>query len=157
MIVARRDFLRAGTMLSLSAVIPMQGVVSVLAMQDATDRGAFKIPVEALPDERLTQENFGRHLYSTFRIVTSPFTSIDLQLIDVKDGNSASASAKQAGKKAERESFSVIFLGPRRVSLESKTYTFTHDQMGTFDLFISPVDDTKKQRTYQAVFSRFRS
>lgn len=142
-------------MLSLSAVIPVQSVVSVLAMQDGTDRGAFKIPAEALSDERLTQENFAKYLYSTFRIETSPFTSIVLQLIDVKDGNSA--STKQAGKKTERESFSVIFLGPRRVSLESKTYTFTHDQMGTFDLFITPVDSRKKQRTYQAVFSRFRS
>ena len=155
MIVARRDFLRAGTMLSFSAVIPMQSVVSVLAMQDGTDQGAFKIPAEAQSDERLTQENFARHLYSTFRIETSPFTAIDLQLIEVKDGNSA--SAKQAAKKAERESFSVLFRGPRRVSLESRTYTFKHDQMGTFDLFISPVDDRKKQRTYQAVFSRFRS
>jgi hypothetical protein len=142
-------------MLSLSAVIPMQSVVSVLAMQDGTDQGPFKIPAEAQPDERLTQDNFAKYLYSTFRIETSPFTSINLQLIEVKDGNSA--SAKLAGKTAERESFSVLFLGPRNVSLESKTYTFTHDQLGTFVLFISPVDARKKKRTYQAVFSRFRS
>jgi hypothetical protein len=155
MAVPRRVFLKAGTILSLSAVIPLQSVVSVFGQQAGTEQeGLFKIPEDSHVDERLTKENFSRYLYSTFRIHTSPFTSINLQLIDVTQPDKSSTKHATA---ATLDSFSILFRGPRNISLESRTYRITHDQMGTFDLFISPVDDRKKQRVYQAVFNRFRS
>lgn len=143
-------------MVSLSAVIPLQGVVSVLGKQVGSGQeGLFKIPADIQVDERLTQENFSKYLYSTFRIHTSPLTAINLQLIDVKQSDPA--STKRTKMAAKLDSFSVLFRGPRNISLESMTYRITHDQMGTFDLFISPVNDRKTQRVYQAVFNRFRS
>jgi hypothetical protein len=144
-------------MVSLSAVIPLKSVVSVFGQQQAGSEqmGLFKVPAESQADERLTEENFSRYLYSRFRIYTSPLTAINLDLIDVKHWDSA--STKQPANAARLDSFSILFRGPRNIALESKIYRITHDQMGTFDLFISPVNDRKKQRLYQAVFNRFKS
>ena len=156
MAVSRRKFLKAGTMVSLSAVIPLKSVVSVFGQQSGTDQqGLFKVPDEIQADERLTEETFSRYLNSTFRINTSPLTEINLELINVKHWDST--SSEHAANAAKLDSFSVLFRGPRRTALESKTYRISHDQMGTFDLFISPVNDRKKERLYQAVFNRFRS
>lgn len=156
MAVSRRKFLKAGTMVSLSAVIPLKSVVSVFGQQaGAEPDGLFKVPAESQADERLTEENFSRYLYSKFLIYTSPLTAISLQLIDVKRRDPTSTTHE--AKAPKLDSFSVLFRGPRRTALESRTYRITHDQMGTFDLFISPVNDRKKERLYEAVFNRFQS
>jgi hypothetical protein len=154
--VSRRKFLKAGTMVSLSAVIPLKSVVSVFGPQAGTDQeGLFKVPAESQADERLTEETFSRYLNTKFFIYTSPLTAISLELIQVKTWDPT--STEKAAKAATLDSFSVLFRGPRKTALESRTYRITHDQMGTFDLFISPVNDRKKERLYQAVFNRFQS
>ena len=156
MAVSRRKFLKAGTVVSLSAVIPLKSVISVLGQQTGIDgQGLFKVPAESQADDRLTEENFSRYLYSKFLIYTSPLTAIGLELIQVKQWEPT--SAKQAAQAAKLDSFSVLFRGPRKTALESRTYRITHEQMGTFDLFISPVNDRKKKQLYQAVFNRLRS
>jgi len=133
----------------------MQGIISVFAQEpDAGQRGQFKVPPEIRPDERLTEENFSRYLYSEFRFSTSPFTAVSLQLVNVKRWEAPDTPQVQETK---LDSFSVLFKGPRKTALESKTYQVTHDRMGTFELFISPVNERKKQRIYQAVFTRFSS
>jgi len=153
--VSRRKFLKAGTMVSLSAVIPLKSVVSVLGQQAGTERPELcKVPAESQADESLTEEVFSRYLDSKFLIYTSPLTAISLQLINVKHLDST--STRHTARATKLDSFSILFRGPRRTVLESKSYRITHDQMGTFDLFISPVNDSKKQRLYEAVFNRFQ-
>jgi len=143
-------------MVSLSAVIPLNNVLRVFGQQAGTEQmGLFKVPEGSQLDDRLTEENFSRYVYTKFRIYTSPLTAINLELINVKRWDPT--STEHAARAAKLDSFSVLFRGPRRTALESRTYRITHDQMGTFDLFISPVNDRKKQRLYQAVFNRFRS
>jgi hypothetical protein len=154
--VSRRRFLKAGTMVSLSAVIPLKSVISVLGQQAGADRqGFFKVPDESQADERLTEETFSRYLNTKFLFYTSPLTAIGLELIQVKQWDPT--STEKSANAAKLDSFSVLFRGPRKTALESRTYRITHDQMGTFDLFISPVNDPKKVRLYQAVFNRLRS
>ena len=155
MTVKRRQFLSTGTLVGLSAVFPRLGIISVFAQQpDAGQHEHFKVPPEIQPDERLTEENFSRYLYSEFRFSTSPFTAVSLQLVNVKRWE---ASDTPQAQKTKLDSFSVLFKGPRKTALESKIYQVNHLWMGTFELFISPVDDRKKQRIYQAVFNRFQS
>jgi hypothetical protein len=154
--VSRREFLKTGTMVSLSAVIPLNSVVSVFGQASGSEQmGLFKVPAESQADERLTEENFSRYLNSRFRVYTSPLTAINLELINVKHLDST--STKHAAKTAKLDSFSVLFRGPRTTALESRTYRINHDQMGTFEVFISPVNDRKKERLYEAVFNRLRS
>ena len=154
--VSRRSFLKAGTMVSLAAVIPLNCIVNVFGQQAGpAQEGLFKIPAESQADERLTEETFSRYLNTKFLIYTSPLTAIGLELIEVKQWDAT--STKKAETAAKLDSFSVLFRGPRKTALESRTYRISHDQIGTFDLFISPVNDRKKERLYQAVFNRFRS
>ena len=153
--VTRRQFLSTGTLVGLSAVFPTDGIISVFAQQpDAGQHEHFKVPPEIQPDERLTEENFSRYLNSDFRFSTSPFTAVSLQLVNVKRWE---ASDTPQAQKTKLDSFSVLFKGPQKPALESNVYQVTHDGMGTFELFISPVNDRKKQRIYQAVFTRFSS
>ncbi len=144
-------------MVSLSAMVPLNSVVSAFGKQDDTPHqsGLFKVPTEAQTDDRFTEENFSRYLNTNFLIYTTPLTGIRLQLVSVM--RFEVDSKKVEAKHAKLDSFSVLFRGPRKAPLESKIYRISHDQMGTFDLFISPVNDSKKERTYQAVFNRFQS
>jgi hypothetical protein len=151
--VSRREFLKTGTMISVSVIIPLESVVSVFGQQAGSNQGGlFKVPIESRIDPRLTEETFSRHLYSTFRIYTSLLTGINLQLVNVKRRETTST---KHDRPAKVDSFSVLFRGPQKSALESMTYRITHDQMGTFDLFISAVNDHKNERLYEAVFNRF--
>jgi len=137
-------------------VVPLNSVVSALGKQEESSRPKelFKVPSEAQADERLTEDNFSRHLYSSFLIYTSPLTAIRLQMVKVKHRDAD--SKKIASKHVKIDSFSVLFRGPRDTPLESRIYRVVHDQFGTFDLFISPVNDSIKGRTYEAVFNRIQ-
>lgn len=168
MVVSRRKFLQAGTLVGLAAVIPNTSVASAFGQQaGANQEGLFKVPVESQIDHSnsLNEETFSRYLNTEFRIYTSPLTAINLELVKVKrwEASSDEKADKQAAvttrsaKTPEVDCFSVIFRGPRRIALASGTYRITHAQMGTFDLFISPVNDRKQERLYQAVFNRLRS
>lgn len=152
MTVSRRKFLKTGTMVGLAAVIPMK---SAFAQTEAGKQELFKVPAESqadLLDRFLNEETFSLYVNTRFRVHTSPFTAINLELINVKRWEQSS-KAPSAGS-AKLDCFSVVFRGPRNVVLESRTYRVDHDQMGSFDLFIAPVDDHKKLRRYQAVFNR---
>lgn len=156
MTVSRRKFVKAGAMMGLSGVAALRGA-SVFGQQAAVERpGLFTIPDGNQHAEiDLSEETFSRYVNTKFRIYTSPLTAIDLELIKVsrREPPSSEKAAKSA-KTPKLDCFSVVFRGPRKQALESRTYRVEHDQMGAFDLFITPVDDHKKQRRYQAVFNR---
>jgi len=161
---SRRKFLKAGTLAGLSAVIPIKSLARTLGQQASADQAELhKVPVESQADQltSFNEETFSQHLNTEFRIYTSPLTAINLELINVKRWEAASdkkaAVASNSAKTQQVDCFSVTFRGPRRIALISGTYKFVHAQMGTFELFISPVNDSKKERLYQAVFNRLRS
>jgi hypothetical protein len=154
MTVSRRKFLKAGTMLSLSAVIPLK---SAFAQQQSAERNElFKVPDDLQADQfdRFTEESFSRYLNTQFRVYTSPLTAVSFELIKVKRWERS--PDEKSAHNTKLDCFSVVFRGPRNVALESGTYKVEHDQMGTFELFISPVDERKKQRRYQAVFNHLQ-
>jgi len=152
MTVSRRKFLKTGAMVSLAAVIPAK---SAFARQPGVgQQELFRIPAgsHADPLDILTEETFSWYVNTKFRVYTSPLTVINLELIKVKRWERP--SQPNPANAAQLDCFSVVFRGPRNVALESRTYRVEHDQMGSFDIFISPVDDRKKLRRYQAVFNR---
>lgn len=158
MTFSRRKFVKTGTMMGLSAFATLKGAASVFGQQEAVERpGLFKIPDEGRAEiDRLSEETFSRYISTNFRIYTSPLTAINLELIKVSRRESSPPDPEKQPKTPEMDCFSVVFRGPRNLALESRTYRVEHDQMGSFDLFITPVDDHKKQRRYQAVFNRVK-
>ena len=158
MTVSRRKFVKAGAMMGLSAAAALKGATTVFGQQaDGARSGLFRIPDDSQAEiYRLSEDTFSRYIGTTFRIRTSPFTAINLELIKVTRRELSPSDSEKAAKTPEVDCFSVVFRGPRKLPLESRTYRIEHDQMGAFDLFIAPVDDHKKQRHYQAVFNRVK-
>ena len=156
MTVSRRKFVKAGAMMGLS-VVALRSGGSVFGQQSTVEQGGlFQIPAETQAEiQRFSEVVFSQYISTKFRIYTSPLTAVDLELIKVsrRESPSSDQPAKSA-KTPKLDCFSVVFRGPRNRPLESSTYRVVHDQMGTFYLFITPVDDHKKQRRYQAVFNR---
>jgi hypothetical protein len=158
MIESRREFLYAGTRASLFTIIGLRSVVSVIAQQAEADKqGLFGIPIESQTDplNSLTEEILSGYLNTRFQVHTSSATTITLELIKVT-GWQPTSPAKSANV-PNLDCFSALFRGPRRKALASGTYRLTHDQLGDFELFMTPVNDHTKQQVYEAVFNRLRS
>ena len=158
MTVSRRKFVKVGAMMGLSGITALKGAARVFGQQQsAAQEGLFTVPVSQAELVPLTEMTFNAHIGTRFRIYTTPLTAISLELIKVtrRPAPSKDRSVNERSAKTPNiECFSVVFRGPRKIALESKTYRVQHDQMGAFDVFIAPVDDHKKQRRYEAVFNR---
>ena len=98
----------------------------------------------------LTEQEFSRHLNSTFNI---KFVDGDLplQLVEV------SAYRPQEHEEQGLERFSAVFNGPEGLLLPQGTYRLTHDQMGDVDLFLVPVSSNQRTHQYEAVFNYYKS
>lgn len=150
MSLSRRVFLRAASVLGLSAVIP-GGLKSIAFGQQAGASSAgFQIPAEAL-ESRLAQidrETFAQTLNTTYRFVVDG-RKIKMSLIRVIDLRAA--GVKENGG----ESFSLIFRGPFEGALPQGTYSVKHDRFGKISLFIVPGDKTGADGLhYEATFNR---
>ncbi|MFY9607463.1 MAG: twin-arginine translocation signal domain-containing protein [Blastocatellia bacterium] len=153
MTVSRRNFVKTGAMMGISAVTMLKGVGRVFGQQqNAEQEGLFKVPVESQADYRLTEETFSQYINTKFRIQISPLNAVNLKLIKVR--RRQPPSHVKTAETVKLDCYSVVFRGPRGLVLESKTYQVEHDQIGAFELFIAPVNDHKNERRYEAVFNR---
>ena len=96
----------------------------------------------------LTEAEFSKHVNTKFRVAGDE--PIELELTDVK--GYLSKPNEQTGM----ERFSALFLGPADRFLAQKTYSFEHEQMGTFDIFLVPVSRDESGFRYEAVFNYFK-
>lgn len=94
--------------------------------------------------EVLTPAQFADSLNSTFRLRLDDSAAVEVTLIEV--------SEPKISRRQER--FSLIFRGPLDVFLPQQTYIAEHTTLGTFDLFIVPVDQEETGFLYQSVFNR---
>lgn len=96
-----------------------------------------------MPD-MLQKESFSPHLNSAFEIFPEGMDKVTVELVELTE------------KKAEyTEAFSVIFRGPADAVLNQGSHMFKHPKMGEIELFVTPVNHSKKDGVYyQAVFNR---
>ncbi len=96
----------------------------------------------------LTEKEFSQHVNTKFR-VTLDDSSVDLELVEVK--------GYRMGRQEEdgMERFSIYFQGPAEPQLPQHLYTFHHNEMGEFDLFIVPIGKNDAGFRYEAVFNFF--
>lgn len=97
---------------------------------------------------QLTEKEFSKHVNTKFRITTDE--PLELQLTQVK--GYLSKPDEQTGM----ERFSVFFEGPGERYLPQNTYSFEHDVMGSFELFLVPIARDEKCFQYEAVFNYFK-
>ena len=97
---------------------------------------------------QLTEAEFSKHVNTKFRVAIEP--PVELELTDVK------GYPIRESEESGMERFSVFFRGPNDRFLEQRTYSFEHDEMGTFDLFLVPVRQDQNGFRYEAVFNFYK-
>jgi hypothetical protein len=96
--------------------------------------------------EKLTAGSFSEILNKTFRLNLPETDILELELIKVED----------LGSTAKQERFSVLFRGPLERGVRQGSYSFEHDELGTFDLFIVPISRQEDGLVYEAAFNRIK-
>ena len=103
--------------------------------------------------DQLSAARFAELVQTKFQVSVEPGLVVSLELVTVtapRPENEGRVSAP-SGK---FESFSLLFDGPADQPLGQRTYRFTHEHLGSFDLFIVPVGTDRNARQYEAVFNR---
>jgi hypothetical protein len=77
--------------------------------------------------------------------------SAELRLLSVSDLAGAAVQPSLAGSE---DAFALAFSGPLDRALEAGTHTLHHADLGTFELFVSPVEQPRSDRRYEAVVDR---
>lgn len=149
MALSRRKFLKAGTLVILSAGVPLK----VVAGKSPDPLGSNLLSRSPLDDARsLTLAAFSAQLNTAFRVAAEGSKALSLELIEVNDLRTA--AVKQSAAMVGRECFSTIFLGPRHLPLKQNAFAFEHRTLGKFNLLLVPIGYGKQGRLYEAVFNR---
>lgn len=88
---------------------------------------------------------FLSHLHTVFVVSTST-DKLTLELVKLTDTSTS----------PNLETFALLFCGPATPLLQQGTYRLSHDQMGTAELFLVPVERRADGLYYEAVFNRHR-
>lgn len=155
MTVSRRKFLRASTMLALSATLPL-GLVSIASAQKRKvappnpDRPLVPVEAQRNPLYNYTRDTFAAYVNSIFIVNSVPLAEI--VLVEVKE--TPLVTDKRATTVAAGECFTLVFRGPAKTHFQQETYTLDHAALGKFELFLTPTDSPGKQQYYTAVINR---
>src|SRR5688572_32081511 len=95
----------------------------------------------------LQSTDFQSQLDQLFCIHLGNATTIDLQLVSVKELGAAS-------QPEFRNPFSLHFLGPvSRQYLPQHTYQMVNEKLGTIDIFVVPLGPEAGRMRYEAIFT----
>jgi hypothetical protein len=94
--------------------------------------------------ENLNLETFSQHLNSKFSVKQESGGTVEVQLIE----------AKKTGSVPNYEQFALLFLGPPNAFLPQSTYSFEHEGLEAFELFIVPVKRLADGFHYEAIIIR---
>ena len=108
-----------------------------------TDR-PLATPYDRGVTSAFTVETFRPHIGERFRVTLESGQELDLELVEVTAGS--------AGGAGLRPPFSILFTGQLDPLLPQKTYSFQHEELGSFDLFIVPIGQDEAGTQYEAVF-----
>ena len=101
-------------------------------------------------DAPLTEEEFSRHLNTSFDVLLGDSQRVELKLAEV------AGYRERPNEEQGMERFSLFFEGPAEPFLPQATYTLEHERMGTHAIFIVPVARGADGFRYQAVFNYYR-
>ena len=148
MSITRRKFLKAGTLVALTAAIPLR----VIGQQPrkVNDGNPIDQSKDATADplSSYNRAAFESYLNSIFRLYTG-YSTIDVALVEVKDLMPGAATTQTGA-----ECFSLLFRGGS-VALPQNTYKIEHPSLGTFPLFLVPgKPDDNGAQSFVAIINR---
>jgi hypothetical protein len=148
MSLSRRKFLRAGTLVAISAGIPMKDIVAETLNPPIPVPGGSRLNAAL----HLNRETFARYVNTNFSLSLGNTAAVTVKLAHVKDWtpDESRASAAATG----RECFALTFVGAADEPLRQETYNVNHGSLGNFAMLVVPVGRDKKAAYYEAVFNR---
>src|SRR5712692_11351568 len=148
MSINRRNFLKAGTLVALSAAIPLKATAQQPRKGNDGNPIDQSKDVAADPLSHYGKSAFSSYLNSIFRLYTG-YSTIDVALVEVKDLTPGAATAQTGA-----ECFSLLFRGGN-VALPQNTYKIEHPSLGTFPLFLVPAGpDDNGAQGFVAIINR---
>ena len=81
-----------------------------------------------------------------FNIQLANNTTLVVQLIEVTPG-------KKFEKDTERDPFSVVFRGPREITIPQGIYKIDHETAGQIEIFLVPIGPDEKGMCFEAGYS----
>ncbi|HMF56714.1 MAG TPA: hypothetical protein VK619_10260 [Pyrinomonadaceae bacterium] len=146
MATSRRKFLKTGTLVALTAGLPLT-LVGTAAGKVATAGAANA----STPMRNFGNGTFEQHVGSKFR-TSAGEASIDLTLKNVRQ---LARPAKGRPALPGGEGYALTFRGSHSNPLAQDTYTLEHARLGTFSMMLVPViSKDKSARHYEAVVNR---
>jgi hypothetical protein len=94
-----------------------------------------------------TVATFAPLVGETFVLEAEPGTSFDVRLVEATDRSEAPAA-----RGAPRAPFSLIFAGPPEPFLSQRIRRLDHPALGSFELFLVPIDRDEDGVRYEAAF-----
>jgi hypothetical protein len=135
---SRREFLKRGTFVALAAGFPLALTEKAFGITTSTTGG-------------LNMTTFKSQLGTSF-LINHQASKVKLELVEV----SSFASRQQAA--AGKEGFSLLFRGPKEMTLKQDTYLIEHEELGMFSFLVVPVGfKNKRAPHYEAVVNRLHS
>lgn len=158
MVISRRKFLQAGTVIALAAGFPLKSALtasgqrtSAVAAPPSTAKGVVGASTEtsARPVVFLSKATFTPHVNTAFVIQTRRTRPVEVKLVQVN--STGPVPDRQVPGK---ECFALVFSGQQRLSQD--VYTIQHPALGKFDLLLVPIGKEKKGKgqLYEAVINR---
>ena len=145
---SRRKFLSACSAISLAALVLPKTILARTSLPSWRPASL----------EDLSCETFAGQLNTPFWIQAPPARAIQVTLVEVRR---RPAKPLPPGRRppadAGNEKFSLFFSGLRSELLPQDTYTFEHETLGRFNLFIVPIVTRDPRKIdYEMVFNRPR-
>lgn len=100
----------------------------------------------------LNGARFSAAVGATFQVSDGDAEPVPLKLVEVNQRKQRAGDSAAGG-----EAFSLLFVGPRNRYLPQRLYSFTHETLGRFSLFIVPVGQDAATFRYEAVFNRIQA
>lgn len=94
--------------------------------------------------EHLTKDAFAGQVNTKFDIYFTPEKPTGTELIEVTELKATSRS----------ESFSLLFLAPSDVPPEQRIYQVEHSALGSFEIFLVPIEKTDEGMLFETIFNR---
>ena len=148
MSLSRRKFLRAGTLVAISAGFPLRTLVAETLSQSSP---VLPTNNQLKPGLYLNREDFSRYLNTKFSFSHGDAEAFAVKLIEVNDLTPKTARRSAATGK---ECFAAVFIGSHNAPLRQETYTVTHESIGKFDMLVVPIARNKTGVYYEAIFNR---
>jgi hypothetical protein len=163
MALARRDFLKRGALVALSATMSLKlpGTAAGQQQQHAAPQSlmlGFDIPYESQTNAIIyfRKSTFSPYLNSKFGVRLRNSKVMQVGLVRVADVGPVEGRKEDAA--IGKESFSIRFSAPTYSKpIPQDTYTMTHGALGTFQLFLVPMGKDSKGQYYEAIINHRQS